>query len=788
MRDTIMRRRTRISEIQVKGPSRELIRLKNESTNQRVTWPDNYTGTGGKPLPDSGSRSNGTQPSTKNAAATKQHTSLCSYCGKTFDRRAALSAHLKSCPSKSTPAATKPNSRSAETDSRMSSSALHENDETNSNSADSFTAMLNREKAIQAKILEQELLIAATTKTEIGERCASDKATTRDFCGMNELNKNKRKRFKAKKKPIDEEVVDGVRVNEMWESNMDSPEKLFEFLGENGVKNQVKAKKPKLVFDEDQITTDCSMCDRKFANLSNLRRHVSMMHYREKKFGCTLCPFQAFRKFDVLNHLVTMHSMTGDKQDWLGFVKLIAIDKNKFSVEKDKAIADALLIMQQKQPVEVESDVNEELMDESGPGGDEFLIPIMVDEDLDESAELHEIIPIDKYVVKDEFPLDKTFESQPNQSNDSNSHVFDSSLLDASLVEPLLVPQERQKRRGRPKGSKGKQIRQSLTPALTPAPYVSDPFDPPSKPSKLMRHSSSNSSSSEEQSFRRPVRNRIKAVNKDFVYDMSDLLKADDLRSFVPIPNRTLKRKSLGQAVPSSPEESFRTPSVLPFDSAKTVEVESLPIVHVKGAALAMAQQSVLGNRACFNKQSEPPAERPTVPAKIIALRRSVGNDWHVLETSPTIPLNRRASNEQLLDTLTRKKQAFDKLNGVSTDFVEPTVNSPNDHKDDQRSDLASLPSPRAENFLDELLKSRNLNQAHPVLVNSLEMSVKPLSPNTNNNNNNNLAVSARQQRALHTDDLPRRKTLVERLAEIKTKKMQEHMQKLNISSGDENL
>lgn len=774
MRDTIMRRRTRISEIQVKGPSRELLRLQAEARQQRVTWPDNYTGMGAKQLPDA-SRSNGTPSVTK--GSTVKHTSLCSYCGKTFDRRAALSTHLKSCPAKSSSSTNTTGTRSSEADSRVST--LQENDETNSNSTDSFMAMLNREKAIQAKILEQEQIIASTTKTEVSEvRSASDKASA--VVGV--VNKNKRKRFKIHKLPINGD-------NSELDPNSDSFSKSSRFLDETP-RDPAKAKRPKLIpaVDEELLTTDCSMCERKFANLSNLRRHVAMLHYREKKFGCTRCQFQAFRRVDVLNHLATFHGMTGDKQESLVFVRLIALDKNKYSVEKDKAIADAVLRMQQKLPAGIELAADDELLiDESsqcGADGEDIIIPIMIDEEL---SEFHDIIPMDKYLVKDEIAHDSTLDSAPNQSIDSDLNGFDHQLLNASLLEPAPIPQDRQKRRGRPKGSGNKQVRQSPTAALTPAPYVADTFDPPPKPSKLMRHSSSNSSSSEDQSSRRPVRNRIKAVNKDFVYDMSDLLKTEESRAFGQLLNRPQKRKSL---VASAPDDGFLTPTLQPYErsSLTTDPTECQTIFCVKGAAFAMAQQSVLGNRACFNEHSEPPTERPIVPGKIIALRRSVGSDWHVMETPSPSPLHRRASNEQLLDTLTRKTQAFDKLNNSRQSVLEPDVLTEpiaTNHRHSLPSDITQSPLPRVENFLDELLKSRNISLDPPSHVTFVETTVKPLSPNVNNNNNH-LAVSARQ-RSIQADDLPRRKTLIERLAEIKTKKIQENMQKLNISSGDEN-
>lgn len=74
MRDSILKRRTRIDEVQVKGPSRELARLQTEKErvdSQNKAWLDN--------LEDIESNS-------KN---------VCLFCGRQFERRAVLLSHHK---------------------------------------------------------------------------------------------------------------------------------------------------------------------------------------------------------------------------------------------------------------------------------------------------------------------------------------------------------------------------------------------------------------------------------------------------------------------------------------------------------------------------------------------------------------------------------------------------------------------------------------------------------------------------------------------------------------------
>lgn len=74
MRNSILKRRTRIDEVQVKGPSRELARLQTDKErvdSQNKAWLDN--------LEDG-------ESSCKN---------VCLFCGRQFDRRAVLLSHHK---------------------------------------------------------------------------------------------------------------------------------------------------------------------------------------------------------------------------------------------------------------------------------------------------------------------------------------------------------------------------------------------------------------------------------------------------------------------------------------------------------------------------------------------------------------------------------------------------------------------------------------------------------------------------------------------------------------------
>lgn len=74
MRDSILKRRTRIDEVHVKGPSRELARLQSDKERtdlQNKAWIDNLEDI------ENGSKN------------------VCLFCGRQFERRAVLLSHHK---------------------------------------------------------------------------------------------------------------------------------------------------------------------------------------------------------------------------------------------------------------------------------------------------------------------------------------------------------------------------------------------------------------------------------------------------------------------------------------------------------------------------------------------------------------------------------------------------------------------------------------------------------------------------------------------------------------------
>lgn len=832
MREGILKRGTRIDEVPVKAPNRELARLqmdaKERGDYQSRNWPDNYSGNGEMVL-DKGIASA--------TAASSTVTSECTYCAKTFDRRATLISHVKTCPAKSNGRTTRNNNNATQDGSRPSSI---DRDDDSSGSAESFLAMLNREKLIQTMVQNQDLSQSIS--------CDNIKEELKEDCVLVDISEatNKRKRNRARKTAplpttslncseeiswaVDDEIsiADG-RSNEKpspqvcikieldsvasvinsvsmgGDCSVDDPIDNGDVLVET-IEAPIKSKKPKP--NETEKTTDCTICSRKFANISNLRRHVSMFHYREKKFGCKLCEFKAFRKVDIVNHLRSQHSIElDDKESAMEYVILIEIDKNKFNDEKVKAIADALIKQQEREEQDCEESkmTNEELR--SHP---DIIIPLLSTAELD-------AVSVES-VLDDIVQLDEDMAAELNGTTAIALEIDDFS--NDSIVDVI------KRRAGRPKNTTPKvssKFAVSTTPVPCPTTNTVNPPSKPSKTTKLSRHSSSNSSSSEETS-RRPVRNRIKTVNKDFVYDLSDLLKkeAEAYKEQQPVQLKAQKRKMAQVLAASIIDQNGSSDIIAATNISASVitavpdEASTRPLTEIKGAAQTMATQAVLNGRARFHKAPVIPSERPIVPAKIIALRPSINRtqEWQVLHDSQCSlsdgsavdddipPKRRRCSNEKLFDALTKKKQLMilDNVNerrSASIPGPEKSDSEENTQADVAlrllvRSSISTLPNGSSEDVDNKaVVKCATKDEFQYLVAKNLVTSAPTLQPKKKN------LVSSSRRNSNSSSSLPvqpspssntKRITVMQRLAENKTKKIRETMMKLTISGDGSGL
>lgn len=113
-------------------------------------------------------------------------------------------------------------------------------------------------------------------------------------------------------------------------------------LEEISSKTSKKSRKSKLLDSmlepgSEKLRCRCKICNKQFNALSNLRRHISMFHYRARRFGCTFCEYRAFRRYDIINHLISVHKMSAEDKEMMSvqFVSVYDVPYTNIDMEGD---------------------------------------------------------------------------------------------------------------------------------------------------------------------------------------------------------------------------------------------------------------------------------------------------------------------------------------------------------------------------------------------------------------------------------------------------------------------
>lgn len=528
----------------------------------------------------------------------------------------------------------------------------------------------------------------------------------------------------------------------------------------NSIKTTENKAKPKL------SSSHCKYCFKKFSNASNLRRHITMSHFGPKKFTCNLCTFRARRKIDILSHMRTKHQFGGERTDAFKFVTINddpAPKPTPSSVNRRK-----------ERHTEVLRDDEEEIFIDS---------EAFVDNENDQ-----QMLALGESNENSNADLDE----EPVEHNEESGELTESNKSNAL------------KRKGRPKAKdKFKKLGRSTSPG--------------------------DNKEGESLPARRPVRNRIMPVKKDFVYDLSTLLKKDykdfqddfqkqilpqpgqpqtqsqaKSRNTSPSPTTVdIKPNKRRNMIPDSADSAENDeqsvtdqsdqkdePKQTPSQPQQDQKDESSPsqiaddMNVIKGAAEAMAQQAVQANRAAFFKPPELPAERPLSTPQRQFDSNSI-KDWPILKRPPAIydGLKSKLSNLKVPGIKRKKRTCMlkhanlnsnsksrlhDKHKIVTNGHIDSRLKC-NDSEQTMKissklADKMQLKSSQSESDNTETDQSNILNSESISSTNSLP------------------TASNKEQQENVT---PRRMTLLERLAENKTKKLNESLSRMTIANSD---
>lgn len=752
MRDSLLKRRVRADEVQVKGPSRELARLqtsKDHAEAQNKAWLDNLENI--------------------------DSTSVCTFCGKRFERRAVLISHSKVCQQKQKPNQNILLTRKA-VDARESVTMANSN--SNSNEANDWMANLDDS--------------SNSNSLDAGE------AMTRS------RSRNKRKRGRAikatlKEEPVDsnDEAGDGTVMDVDAElelsdsnSNLNSTEcNSVEGDRPKEVKVEVKTEESNVsqgAIDEDEkkLKNYCKYCKKTFSNASNLRRHIQMLHLRQQ-FSCVLCPdVTEERRNDVINHVYRVHNV--------GDIDKKTIIAEYICMRDDESIAKP----------SSSSTTTTSAASVSTPSSNrrkEKHLEVLQDDEVQLFIDPVPIVESESTDAIDASTASLSLIDESNESSnidgDENSNASRNNV-DSKANESDEKPSESVRRKGRPRNSeKGSTTKVDRSTESTPSP----------SPSTTMT--------------RRPVRNRTMPVKKDFVYDLSTLLKKEAalFKEFASVkeaieatsPASTVSRSRNPSPTPSAASTASTT--TLSNDRSKkrrrnTVQgassVQSTPSIdqpkenetkndeidekaeasndlivtklkavkNIRGAADVMAALAVNNNRAIFSRPPNLPSERPLTATIKEKTRRHLDatslRNWPILKRPMSGSMKSKSNHARSLlrsRSLARKRNSFKQQLNVNK---KSNVFKTNGDEIDQNDDKIVKISVKLADKLQLKCVEDEYNEMDKI-KNGITKSIDSTDDAKKEEEETENATTA-------TNTSKRRMTLLERLAENKTKKLKE--------------
>lgn len=527
MRDTILKKRIQIGDVQVKGPCRELKRLKLDNT---------------KDFDD------------LNAVDQQNGKSLtsCTFCCKNFERRAVLATHLTNCLARKKTLEKKGSSAEESKKLNISKESINESKQSQIPNTNLVCSKQNAEIKCNENLSDPHI--------NIKQEPMDEENLTNNNSNINELFESLENQTFGN--GLQTVSLEKLEIMVKSKENTDTEEKVKIKPNEkNNVIKKEKKKRFRIIPAAKQLTCRCKICNKQFNALSNLRRHISMFHYRSRRFGCSLCEYRAFRRYDIVNHLTFVHKMTGERETMaVEYVTVHEMKYSKYDVDGDIVVVneEAIVVEKSKKPEDQQQ-----------------LLPETTENQLKETTPL------------------KTYEKREKRKNIVLQTNTNSEQAPSATIENPVTPKE---------VSHVKVVRRKLKKTLE----------------------------QKVESQKRPIRNRIKTVNKDFVYDLLTIKEEPKQQSRLTLKRRNtliLDQKNVKIVGLTPPIKItpylLRTEPLLPAD--KTV---------VKGHAANVYRNVVHEGLASPSTLPEIPTERPQMRSRLISSSRSDCNTVPVIETT----------------------------------------------------------------------------------------------------------------------------------------------------------
>ncbi|XP_015512892.2 zinc finger protein 800 [Neodiprion pinetum] len=310
----------------------------------------------------------------------------------------------------------------------------------------------------------------------------------------------------------------------------------------------------------------CLPCHRKFTSMTNLRRHMAI-HIGWNRYRCRLCDFKCFVKCDCVAHCNKVHDAKNNRAVIADMVIQIPPDQSALAQQIMMDLSnpcennpDPDIIEVTSPPtkevdvVEVTSNSNsvEYLRDKTGEKDIKLPIEKSVDEDITATAKEHP-----------REPNPSEHEGESSDSNPEETPQQTRSRLDKDpdlrkMVMEVIFGTAEGEPEPRPDPEIHRLILETKSCKATDSSMeINGDEDTRSSTEDNWKKSGNNSSTKEPK--KRPTRIRVKPVNDDFIYDLTEVIRKDSAihkATGVTGAQKTLKKKQSNQQQSSGETES----------------------------------------------------------------------------------------------------------------------------------------------------------------------------------------------------------------------------------------
>ncbi|XP_046742724.1 uncharacterized protein LOC124409259 [Diprion similis] len=374
----------------------------------------------------------------------------------------------------------------------------------------------------------------------------------------------------------------------------------------------------------------CLPCHRKFTSMTNLRRHMAI-HIGWNRYRCRLCDFKCFVKCDCVAHCNKVHDAKNNRAVIADMVIQIPPDQSALAQQIMMDLSNSCEgnpepdIIEVASPPSKEADVVELTSNSNS-------VEYLQDKTDEKDIKLH----IEKSVDKSKTEAAKEQPREPNpskredESGDSSqeetpqqtqSRLDKDPDLRKMVMEVIFGTAE-----GEPESRPDPEIHRTILEskswkATDSATKINGDEDTRNSTEDSWKRSNNNSSTKEPK--KRPTRNRVKPVNEDFIYDLTEVIRKESAihkATGVTGTQKTFKKKQSNQQQSSG--ETENDPEIKSESATQASDVHKLSSA-CKPSSLVHSKKAEINNY--INKFSLRQAEVRLHPTDGLAVLNSVG-------------------------------------------------------------------------------------------------------------------------------------------------------------------